>query len=474
MAKRAFLGLMVAAAGAWSSSAFAQAGGDAAAGGSASAGEGVNLTTTEEAGDDNYIELGLFAGALFPNEHHNFEDSDTEDGLKPHLKFKSVAPEIGLRAGYYPVRFVGLELEGAFMPTKDEEDGKASLSAFRGHLVGQLPLGAVTPFALLGFGSLGANSDSMGKDHDPAFHFGAGVKVPITKTVGVRLDVRDSMTQKDGGEGVSAKDGEQVHHPEVLLGLSLKLGLSKKAAPPPPPPKDSDGDGFNDPQDKCPTVPGVAPDGCPPPDTDKDGFNDPQDKCPTEPGIAPDGCPDKDPDKDGVLDPNDKCPNEAGVAPDGCPDKDPDKDGILDPDDKCPKEPETKNGFQDEDGCPDEIPAEVKKFTGVIEGIEFDTGKATIRPKSTATLDAAVKVLTDYPSLKLEISGHTDNVGKEEKNLKLSQDRADAVKKYFTDKGVDASRVQTRGAGPKEPIADNKDAKGRQKNRRIEFKLLTQ
>ncbi len=461
MMKRAVLVSVVAVAASWSTVAFGQA----AAEGGASTGDGVNLTTTEEAGDDNFIELGLFAGALFPSKDHNFEDSDTEDGKKPHRAFKSLAPEIGLRVGYYPVRFVGLELEGAFMPTKDEDDGTANLSAFRGHAIGQMPLGGVTPFALLGFGYLGANSDSMGKDHDPALHFGAGVKVPVTPTLGIRFDLRDSMTQKDNGA-----DGDQTHHPEVLLGLSLKLGLAKKTAPPPPP-KDSDGDGFVDAQDKCPTVPGVAPDGCPPPDTDKDGFIDPDDKCPTEPGVAPDGCPDKDPDKDGILDPTDKCPNEAGVAPDGCPDRDPDKDGVLDPDDKCPKEPETKNGFEDEDGCPDEVPEAVKKYTGVIPGIEFDTGKATIRAKSAPTLDAAVKVLSDYPSLKIEVSGHTDDVGKDEQNLKLSQDRADAVKKYFTDKGIDGARIQTRGAGENEPIADNKTVAGKQKNRRIEFKL---
>jgi OOP family OmpA-OmpF porin len=355
------------------------------------------------------------------------------------------------------------------LPTKTEDGSNANLWALRGHGVGQVPLGSVTPFALVGFGRLGAQSDAMGKDSDPAFHFGAGVKVPVSGALGVRLDLRDTMTQKN-----DSSDGTVAHHPEVLLGFSYAIGLSKKEAAPPPPPKDTDGDGFADPQDKCPTVAGVAPDGCPPPDTDKDGFLDPQDKCPTEPGIAPDGCPDKDPDKDGVLDPNDKCPNEAGVAPDGCPDSDPDKDGIAGAADKCPTEPETKNGFQDDDGCPDEVPAEIKKFTGVIEGIEFDTGKATIRKKSEATLDAAVKVLTDYPTIKIEISGHTDDVGKRDKNVKLSQDRADAVKAYIVGKGVDGSRIQTRGAGPSEPIADNKTKEGRQKNRRIEFKLLTQ
>jgi OOP family OmpA-OmpF porin len=91
--------------------------------------------------------------------------------------------------------------------------------------------------------------------------------------------------------------------------------------------------------------------------------------------VAPDGCPAKDTDGDGFLDPDDKCPEEKGVAPDGCPDQDPDQDGILGDKDKCPKEPETKNGYQDEDGGPDEVPEEVKKFTGVIQGIS-STNKA--------------------------------------------------------------------------------------------------
>jgi outer membrane protein OmpA-like peptidoglycan-associated protein len=454
------------AAGSWTSGARAQdAGGSASL--SASTNGGVDASSSGERAEDNFIELGLFAGMLFPSKEHNFEDSDTEAGLKPHAVFHAVAPDFGGRIGYYPLRFVGLELEGADMPSGTTDGGSANLWAVRGQLVGQVPLGAATPFALIGGGRMGASSDTSGSDSDPLFHFGIGVKVPVTNALGLRLDLRDNMTQKN-----NASDGTQTNHPEVLLGLSYTIGLSKKQAAPPPP-KDTDGDGFVDPQDKCPTVPGVAPDGCPPPDTDKDGFIDSEDKCPTVPGIAPDGCPDKDPDKDGILDPDDKCPTVKGVPPDGCPDRDPDKDGILDPDDKCPNQPETKNGFQDEDGCPDEVPEAVKKYTGVIKGIEFDFGKATIRPKSKKTLDDAATVLTEYPSLRIEISGHTDNVGKHDTNVELSQKRADSVKAYLVSKGIDGNRIQTRGAGPDEPIDTNKTAKGRQKNRRIEFKLLT-
>ena len=158
----------------------------------------------------------------------------------------------------------------------------------------------------------------------------------------------------------------------------------------------------------------------------------------------------------------------------GCPDPDPDRDGISGDADKCPNEPETKNGFEDADGCPDTIPDKVKKFSGVVKGIEFDRGKDTIRPVSTPVLDEALAVLKEYATIKIQISGHTDTDGEHDKNVDLSQRRADAVKAYFVGKGVDAGRIQTRGVGPDEPIADNKTAAGKQKNRRIEFKVLGQ
>ena len=145
---------------------------------------------------------------------------------------------------------------------------------------------------------------------------------------------------------------------------------------------------------------------------------------------------------------------------------------MLDPNDKCVDVPENKNNYQDDDGCPDEIPKEVTKFTGVIKGIFFDVDKDTIKAKSKPTLDNAVKVLKDFPSVKVEISGHTDADGNRDHNVDLSRRRAESVKKYMVDKGLDASRITTRGAGPDEPIADNKTAKGKAQNRRIEFKLV--
>lgn len=136
-------------------------------------------------------------------------------------------------------------------------------------------------------------------------------------------------------------------------------------------------------------------------------------------------------------------------------------------------EPETTNGFEDGDGCPDEVPEEVKEFTGAIEGIYFQTAKAEIRKTSERKLGEAAKVLAAYPEIRVEISGHTDDRGKRPLNMKLSADRAEAVKTWLTEHGIDAARITTRGAGPDEPVADNGTKDGRSKNRRIEFKIMT-
>jgi large repetitive protein len=251
------------------------------------------------------------------------------------------------------------------------------------------------------------------------------------------------------------------------------------------PDPDNDKDGIPDKRDACPNEPenvnGIDDeDGCPEKDSDGDGIFDPRDKCPQDPedkdGFQDDdGCPDPDNDKDTLLDPVDKCPNDPEDKDgfdddDGCADTDNDKDGILDKDDKCPNEPETKNSYQDEDGCPDTVPTAVKKFEGTIEGITFEFKLSTIRPSSYKTLDAAAKVMKDYPDLKILIRGHTDSIGDESRNKTLSLDRAEAVKKYLVDKGIAAERITTEGLSFNEPIADNKHSSGRAKNRRIEFR----
>jgi OOP family OmpA-OmpF porin len=408
--------------------------------------------------EGNVLELGIFGGVIFPSSDHNLRYE-----AYPQRPY-DIGPSIGARIGYYPASFLGLEAEamGAGSKVKDT-DTSAMLYALRGQLVLQAPLPYVTPFILGGFGSLGAISRTMAHDADPAWHFGIGAKAPITHALSVRLDLRDNLTRNTQQDG-------QAQTFEILLGLSATIERTRKAQPPPPP--DSDHDGYIDSEDQCPQEQGVAPRGCPA-DTDSDGVLDKDDFCPREPGPAPKGCPDLDPDHDGVPLPCDQCPKEVGVKPTGCPIRDTDGDGIFDDKDKCPDKPETKNGFEDEDGCPDTIPEAVKKFSGVVEGISFDKNKATIRPQSKNTLNNAAKVMKEYPSIMLEISGHTSSEGDAAVNQRLSQERAEAVKQWLVDNGgVPPERIKTRGAGAEEPIANNKTAAGREKNRRIEFKVL--
>jgi OOP family OmpA-OmpF porin len=224
-----------------------------------------------------------------------------------------------------------------------------------------------------------------------------------------------------------------------------------------------------DESDECPKEPGPGPSGCPAADKDGDEVADADDKCPDDPGAKPDGCP-PDSDGDGVSDPDDQCVDVAGDPPDGCP-PDADDDGIADATDECIKKPETDNGFEDEDGCPDEVPEKLSGVTGVMPGITFETNSAKITKQSRPTLDDTVATLKANPKYHVTIEGHTDDRGSREHNIALSQKRADAVADYLVQHGVARERVHTKGKGPDKPVADNATAEGRAQNRRIEFKL---
>lgn len=427
------------------------------------------------------LELGLYAGFANFADQHNLQDLDRVENTQYGHQGLSTGLDLGLRAAFYPLSFLGIEGELGVVPTKTSIDERsATVWTYRAHLVAQYPGYRLVPFVVAGLGGMTVKShpDTLGTDADPAMHWGAGVKWAFNEYLSARFDFRDNLMQKNLLL-VGVEDGDLVQNTEFLLGLSFTLGRTPYQ--PTPPPVDSDGDGFFDPQDACPTQIGVAPNGCPAPvviDTDHDGIPDASDACPQEaedgqPPSATDGCPNKDLDADGIAIPEDKCPTEPGIAPDGCPVRDKDADGIPDDADKCPEQPETKNGFEDADGCPDELPTAVAKFAGVIKGIEFDFGKATIRKNSNKVLDEAVKVLGEYKDLRVRITGYTDDVGERQTNLDLSEARANSVKAYLVSKGIEEGRIETHGAGPDDPIADNKTEKGRQQNRRIEFKLIT-
>ncbi|MDN3664818.1 OmpA family protein [Algibacter miyuki] len=229
---------------------------------------------------------------------------------------------------------------------------------------------------------------------------------------------------------------------------------------------DTDGDGIEDSKDSCPNEAGSAEfNGCP--DTDGDGVADKDDNCPTVAGLKSlGGCPDAD--GDGVTDADDKCPNVAGPAANkGCPYPDTDGDGVLDKDDKCPKVKGTvANG-----GCP-EVTAEVQKqLNEYAKTILFDTGKSSIKAQSAAVLGDIINILKEYPTSKFTVEGHTDSVGSETLNQRLSDSRANSVKEYLVENGINAFRLSALGYGEAKPIDSNKTRAGRANNRRVEINL---
>ncbi len=249
---------------------------------------------------------------------------------------------------------------------------------------------------------------------------------------------------------------------------------------------DQDEDGILDEFDKCPVEPEDKDgfqddDGCPESDNDNDGLLDGSDQCPQDPEdkdghMDEDGCPDLDNDGDGKLDPDDKCPDvaedmDAFEDDDGCVDPDNDKDRVLDGADKCPLEPEVYNGKDDEDGCPDETLAKVEGGKIVIaQKIFFDTGKATIKAESFPVLEAVAGILKTNPEIKtVAIEGHTDDVGADKRNLKLSDDRAKSVVAWLVANGIAAERLTGTGFGETRPAVTGITKEAREANRRVEF-----
>jgi OOP family OmpA-OmpF porin len=157
---------------------------------------------------------------------------------------------------------------------------------------------------------------------------------------------------------------------------------------------------------------------------------------------------------------------------------DSDGDGVVDVNDKCPNTPAGTK--VDGSGCPLPVAKDVKVYVTeedrkivkeAIKNLEFDFGKATIRDHSLPSLDKVAQLLVDK-NFSLKLAGHTDNVGSDDANMKLSKDRAESIKAYLVSKGANASRIEATGYGETQPIATNKTAKGRQANRRVEFTLF--
>lgn len=289
------------------------------------------------------------------------------------------------------------------------------------------------------------------------------------------------------GGGTAILGGVGAPDYRVVAGLSLMPGFDAND-------RDADGDGLADGVDRCVDEPEdfddfQDADGCPDTDNDVDGIPDANDECPSDPEdddgwLDNDGCPDKDNDKDEIPDVEDRCPNDAetwnGVMDeDGCPDDsvgDKDGDGITDDVDRCPYDAEDFDGDKDADGCPDEGRVVVEKSNiKITEAIYFDTGKDTIQQRSFGLLDEIAAVISANSQLRLiRVEGHTDNVGGEMNNLRLSQARAESVRRYLIDQGIDGGRLEARGFGEMYPIQSNDTDAGRAANRRVEFIIVDQ
>ncbi len=238
---------------------------------------------------------------------------------------------------------------------------------------------------------------------------------------GLRASIGQAEVFALGGPGFFNAIGTPEWRGVVGLAFAHEGARAKKeapaAAPPPPPPP-------------APTPPPPAPTPAPPP---------------------PDPC----------------APGQTHT-PEQCPDLDDDGDGVLNKDDKCPLQP----GPADNQGCPRVVVQPEAKKIELREKVQFDTGKATIRPESDKLLDDVASVLKEHPEIKsVVIEGHTDSSGSAATNRRLSQARADAVMKAIVARGVEKARLSAKGFGPSKPVASNDTPEGREANRRVEISI---
>lgn len=344
------------------------------------------------------------------------------------------------------------------------------------------------PFLYAGPGFLADNLTS-----DLSFNLGLGAKIYTKQNTAFYFDAG----YINGIESIRSAKSVRDNFWKATVGMEFDFGKAK----------DTDMDGVSDKKDKCPDTPaGVVVDvnGCPV-DTDGDGIADYMDDCPTVPGLSSlKGCPDTD--KDGIADKDDACPDVFGLASfKGCPDTD--GDGVIDKDDKCPGTPKgykvdatgcpfdtDKDGVIDEEdecptvfglkelkGCPKKEPEKKKEITAEqvviqkikVESVHFVSDKSYLTDYSKKILDKLIKTLNTDKAFNVNAYGYTDSQGSDKYNVNLAKERIDSVIKYLVSKGISEDRIISQKAfGKVNPIASNKTAAGRLKNRRVEFEIF--
>jgi outer membrane protein OmpA-like peptidoglycan-associated protein len=453
------------------------------------------------------VEVGVFAGGFISNHYHQFFDYAR---LPFREELDDLNPLFGARLALFPSQYLGLEVEGSVIAANTKISGKnATIFGLLGQIVVQRP-GRFTPFLALGASSRYSVSNRLGDDTDRPLHAGVGFRLFFNRIVALRVDGRFLR-------GPSSKDPYTLDasYGEIMIGLSFTTprGGSTVVEDRRPLDQDPDRDGVLGSADACPTEAGTNPDGCPTRDQDGDGVMDAADKCVSEPETVntfqdedgcpdtmpdtdadglddtvdkckdaaedkdgfqdEDGCPEPDNDGDNVMDALDRCPAQPGPTENnGCPDTDADSDGVVDRLDNCPQEA----GAKDNQGCKKkQLVVITKDQLKILDQVYFKSNSAALDKKSNKLLDNMAFVLQAHPEIvKIRIEGHTDDVGDDAKNLKLSQSRAESVVAYLVKAGVAAERFEAVGFGETRPLVEGTMKKARSANRRVEFNVVRQ
>jgi len=305
-------------------------------------------------------------------------------------------------------------IEVGILANPIEGDVSGDQSGFMLDVVQQYTVGGMTPYI---FGGLGGIAEEIGPVD--------GMFLAFEARAGLAFDVSESVKVRAGLSAMSVHNDELLVGQDAFVDYRFNVGLiwgGSAAAPAPAPAAaravDSDGDGLADDKDACPSTPASTADGCPPAapvvQTDSDG--------------------------DGVYDAQDECSG-------------------------------TLEGLKvDAKGCAVET-VDGQAQSIVLKGVTFLPGSATLTTDAKGVLDTAAAALSGQKSLNVELGGHTDSQGKDSANQALSQKRADSVRQYLMDKGIEGERMTAVGYGETQPIADNNTPAGRAENRRVEFKI---
>jgi outer membrane protein OmpA-like peptidoglycan-associated protein len=413
-----------------------------------------------------------------------------------HLDQARAGP--GARIGFFLSDRLAVEADGSWVPTKGRNGADVKYMPLHARLVFNFPAGESVGLLLgAGYSHTRIRDELRVTNHGASAN--AGIRLGSGDIASIRIDTYvDYIPSPDFGE--------ENWNWGIQPGLSFMLG-GRSAGP-----RDRDADGVPDDVDECKKTPAgdrVDAKGCTVKDADGDGVFDDADACAGTPagdkvdekgcslpkdadgdGVvdAADGCADtpkgdkvdekgcslpKDADGDGVTDDVDTCadtPAGEQVDAKGCGpgQRDGDGDGVNDAADRCPSTPAGVD--VDAEGC--QVLFQPTKKTLILEGVTFETGKSTLTPESEAILNGVAESLVANDTIRVQVTGHTDNTGSLAVNRRLSRARADAVRTYLISRGVAESRLTARGFGPDQPVASNKTAEGRAQNRRVELMRL--